>query len=276
MIDRPSRVRNAALACAVVAAVAMTAPAARAESVVPGFVISCTLNHRASDDPIVMPGQPGMAMLHDFFGNTKTDAYSTTSSLRTSGSTTCGATKDRSAYWTPSVVLNGYPVQPTRLRAYYRAGTKDPASIRTFPKGLVMIAGDAGAKSYQPESVVAWGCGVGSNGTAPVPTCHPKALVLHVYFPDCWDGQHVDSANHHSHMAYTHNGACPSSHPVPLPKLTEDVQYPIQGGPSVKFEYSSTAKSGHADFMQAWDSATLTTLVRKCLVERSACGMISD
>jgi hypothetical protein len=30
---------------------------------------TCRYSHEANDDPILMPGQPGEAMAHDFFGN---------------------------------------------------------------------------------------------------------------------------------------------------------------------------------------------------------------
>jgi hypothetical protein len=77
-------------------------------------------------------------------------------------------------------------------------------------------------------------------------------------------------------MAYTHNGACPAGHPVGLPKVTEDVQYPISGGSGVTFVYSGSARTGHADFMDGWNQSTLNALVTRCLVGRVACGVISD
>jgi hypothetical protein len=30
-------------------------------------------------------------------------------------------------------------------------------------------------------------------------------LQLDVIFPDCWDGRHLDSPDHKSHMAYSRN-----------------------------------------------------------------------
>src|SRR5215210_4308885 len=47
------------------------------------FRFSCLPGHIARDDPIVYPGQPGKSHLHQFFGNTDTDANSTYQSLRT-------------------------------------------------------------------------------------------------------------------------------------------------------------------------------------------------
>jgi hypothetical protein len=139
-----------------------------------------------------------------------------------------------------------------------------------------MVAGNSKATSLQSTSVVSWGCGQASTGTAAVPTCASNTLVLHVYFPDCWNGRDLDSADHKSHMAYTHNGACPAGYPVPVPKITEDLQYPIRGGSGVSYDFSGTAMTAHADFMNGWSQTTLNALVTRCIVGRVACGVITN
>jgi hypothetical protein len=53
--------------------IATGATPARAQS----FIIDCKSSHSAPDDPIVYPGVPGAAHLHEFFGNTSTNASST-------------------------------------------------------------------------------------------------------------------------------------------------------------------------------------------------------
>ena len=234
---------------------------------VPDFVSTCTFSHRAMDDPIVAPGRPGAAHSHDFFGNRTTDAFSTLTSLHAAGSTTCDLPGDTAAYWAPTLTKDSHEVTPTRLRAYYRPGTKNPASLRSLPAGLKMVAGDAHATAPQSTRVVTWGCGVASTGTSSVATCWDATLVLHVYFPDCWDGLHLDSPDHHSHMAYTRFGRCPADHPIPVPKLTEDILYPIRGGPGVALA-SGSATTAHADFFNAWSQPTLDALVQGCLVQR--------
>ena len=243
-----------------------TARSSRAETV-PDFVSTCTFSHRAMDDPIVDPGRPGAAHSHDFFGNRTTGAFSTLTSLQAAGSTTCDQPGDTAAYWVPTLLKDGREVTPTRLRAYYRPGTKDPASLKSLPAGLKMVAGDAHATASQATRVVTWGCGVASTGTPGVPTCRDATLVLHVYFPDCWDGVHLDSPDHRSHMAYTQFGRCPADHPIPGPKLTEDVLYPIRGGSGVALA-SGSATTAHADFFNAWRQPTLDALVQGCLVQR--------
>ena len=264
------------LAVCLAAVVSLFVGAPAGAAVVPSFVVSCEFSHRAAVDPIVMPGMVGMAHSHDFFGNSGTDESSTPAKLRTTGTSTCTATKDKSGYWAPTLSLNGKNVAPVRMRVYYRAGTKNPSKIRNLPAGLVMVAGDSKATRPQSTSVVSWGCGNASRGTASVPTCSSDKLVLHVYFPDCWNGRDLDSVDHKSHLAYTHNGACPSDHPVGLPKITEDVHYATRGGSGVSYGFSGSALTAHADFMNGWNQSTLSSLVSRCLVGRLSCGDISD
>ena len=86
---------------------------------VPGseFRAECLSSHRAGDDPIVFPGQSGASHIHEFYGNTTTNASSTLQSLRLGG-TNCDPVADKSAYWTPTLYQNGVPVAPERVTIY--------------------------------------------------------------------------------------------------------------------------------------------------------------
>src|SRR3546814_17989920 len=70
---------------------------------VPQFKVECGWSHTATDDPIVHHGHPGRSHLHDFFGNTATDARSTPESL-VGGDTTCQNKLDPAAYWAPAML----------------------------------------------------------------------------------------------------------------------------------------------------------------------------
>ena len=73
-------------------------------------------------------------------------------------------------------------------------------------------------------------------------------------------------------MAYSRRGACPSSHPVPVPRLRLGVHYPgSDGGPDVALS-SGEPSTAHADFFNAWDQAELARLVRACLNAGVHCG----
>ena len=57
----------------------------------------------------------------------------------------------------------------------------------------------------------------------------PAGIMVSIRFPTCWDGVHVDSPDHRSHVAYPTTGTfesggpCPASHPVRLPQLMYEV-----------------------------------------------------
>ena len=230
------------------------------------FVSSCMFSHRAPDDPIVSPGQPGASHDHSFVGNTGTNASSTLESLLAAG-TTCHRPGDTAAYWMPTLYADGQAVTPNHAQIYYRRRTM--RHVEAFPPGFRMIAGDAKATSPQPLRVTFWNCGVGS-GVAPsstVPTCpdaRRNALRLHVTFPSCWDGKNLDSPSHQSHVAYPMAGRCPAKFSHALPQISLIYRYPATGAGNAVLA-SGGQLSGHADFFNAWEQGELDSLVDGCL-----------
>lgn len=254
------------------AASAQTAPNVKALQGV-NFVSACGFSHRLPDDPIVHPRHTGMSHDHSFVGNTTTNAFSTRGSLL-KGSSTCRRPGDTAAYWMPTLLQNGQPVEPLGATIYYRRRTLDP--VRAFPAGLKMIAGDARATAPQDLRVTFWNCGAatGMPPSATVPTCpdgRVSGLRLHVTFPSCWNGTRLDSADHQSHMAYPMRGRCPASHPVAVPAISLIFRYPIAGGTGVSLA-SGSQYSAHADFFNAWRQPALTALVEGCLNALRHCG----
>ena len=227
------------------------------------FVHNCRFTHSAADDPIVFPGKPGLSHYHTFVGNRTTNAFSTYTSLRLGG-TTCARAADRSAYWVPAVYQGSRLILPTHATVYYRRFSLLP--VHPFPSGLRMIAGDSGATRVQRMRVTYWDCGFLSpiRRSAQVLTCPGPSLHLNIVFPQCWDGRHLDSPDHQSHMAYLREGKCPASHPVPVPALATLFNYPIRGGKGISLA-SGGLYSGHADFINAWDPQALRDLVDGCL-----------
>ena len=147
-----------------------------------------------------------------------------------------------------------------------------------FPAGLRVIAGDSKATGPQSLDAVSWGCGADSGierQQAP-PTCPSgHALRATIRFPDCWNGNDLDSADHKSHLAYAvprrgGGRVCDPAHPIAVPKLTMVVTYPVAGGPGISLA-SGPAYTEHADFFNAWDQPTLDQLVMRCLVADVKC-----
>jgi hypothetical protein len=240
------------------------------------FVSVCAFSHRGPDDPIVKPNMPGTSHMHDFFGNVTTAANSTFDSLSHTG-TTCSRPQDHAAYWVPTLMVDGQQVKPVGINAYYRTGRRDPSSIRPFPPGLKIVAGNSKATGPQKASVTTFGCrnmaGPPPSATA-LPTCptgRGDGLTMSIHFPDCWIGEDLDSADHLSYLAYSVRGVCPDGYPVPVPALTVHVKYDIAGGPGVTLA-SGPFYTAHADFFNAWDEATLASLVRSCINAQVKCG----
>jgi len=240
------------------------------------FVVECPFSHALPDDPIVYPGDSGASHLHAFFGNVTANADSTLDSLLDQG-TTCEQQQDTASYWAPALLDNGQLIKPVKSVAYYRAGVGvDPESVVAFPAGLMMIAGDPMATEAQPTSVVAWSCGSGGMRDELPPSCPPdRGLRLDITFPDCWDGKNLDVDGHRTHMHYSSNGQCPSSHPVSVPQLIFSVAYPVHGDASQLQLASGGLMTGHADFINSWDQEKLEEEVALCIGRDIVCGVTS-
>lgn len=236
----------------------------------------------AADDPIVWPGQPGKAHMHEFTGNRTINAYSTLASLEP-GPTDCRLDRDNASYWMPVLYdENGTMVNSYHQRAYYRAGSLNPVSHT--PHGLRIIAGDANATTPQSAGKAGWQCRSVSPdvNTVPkqstIPTCPSTDLLeASVVFPNCWDGINLDSLDHKSHMIYSKDDGtvdtCSSTHPVLIPQLT--VAYRYSPGTTNSNAYLSANNSGltlHADFFNAWHQPTLDALVDRCINNGVHCG----
>ena len=218
---------------------AMLLPMPAAQAATPRFQIRCHSSHLAQEDPIVSRGVPS-AHLHEFFGNTSTNAFSTLKSML-GKTTTCSASGDTAGYWVPTLISSkGVVVRAQTILLYYRgeAGARTVA----FPPDLRIVSSDSS---------------VGAD---------PSHLVTK--FPECWDGVHLDSADHISHMAYASGQGCPRTHPVRVPALTVVVRYPIASVSGYRLS-SGALSTMHADFWNTWDQPTLEKLTATCLNDSS-------
>jgi Domain of unknown function (DUF1996) len=232
------------------------------------FVVSCGFHHRAQVDPIVDFGKTGQHM-HDFFGNTTTNANSTYDTLL-AGGTTCSKPEDKAAYWHPTVSWTSNRGKTTTLKAsqtffYYRAGLKAPASVKPYPAGLKIV-------TVQGKKVE-WRCQGGTWSPTPPTQCGDNTtLVVRIFFPDCLqvdaNGQPVvDSADHRSHMVDATSTGCPSDHPYPVPRLQTNFvfkasQLATKGKPTLS---SGAYFTMHVDFFNAWQPRALEDLVKRCI-----------
>ncbi|WP_448320098.1 DUF1996 domain-containing protein [Streptomyces sp. CO7] len=259
---------------------AMTPAAVPAGTVrVPEFNATCTYSHSKPDDPIVLPGLPGASHMHSFFGNRSTDAFSTTQSLLAATPTTCAPAKDLSAYWIPTLYEGDKAVEAEGMIVYYGSRLPDPTVTVPFPEGFRMIAGDAKAQAPTPAGSPGqfWCAGeggeTGRSADGNWPVCAPKAHLTHqLVFPDCWDGKHLDSPDHKSHVAFANDGRCSGAYPVAIPNLSFVVSYPTSGSAAGFRLASGMASSIHGDFFNAWDNAALGQRVKDCITQKAKCN----
>ena len=232
------------------------------------FRFMCGPGQIAADDPIVFPGQPGKSHLHQFFGNTGANAYSTYQSLRTTGQSTCMSPLNRSGYWIPALLNGkGSVIRPDGVGIYYKRWPETSPHCNTgktypngfdvegvaclpLPNGLRFIFGfnmlnpgqaPTGAVQFMcAEQVVNW-----ETMTQALNRCRSLGSGVHHFLariaaPTCWDGKNLDSADHRSHIAYATysdqpdgmNGwgylRCPTDHPYVIPEFTMTVGYTIE------------------------------------------------
>ena len=248
------------------------------------FNASCTVSHAKADDPIVLPGLPGGSHMHSFLGNDSTDAFTTTDTLLKNAGSSCKPLEDRSAYWIPSLYEGGKVVEPHGVTVYY--GSRLPDTTRTvpFPQGFRMIVGDAKRQVATPKDAPGqfWCAGaggeVGRSADGNWPVCAKTAeLTFQLTFPDCWDGKHLDSPDHKSHVGPADGtGKCSGKFPVAIPSLSFVIGYPTSGT-TAGFKLSSgNASSMHGDAFFAWDDAALGHRVKDCIVQKAKCDTFGN
>ncbi|WP_305786845.1 DUF1996 domain-containing protein [Symbioplanes lichenis] len=238
------------------------------------FQTNCEVSGYADDDPIVFPKMAGASHNHTFFGP-KVDANTTNEQLLSGKSTTCDAPGDFSAYWAPTLTQNGKVVPMESFRVYYGSRLPDPSDMKPFPPGLRIVQGDAKLQEPTPagKNGQFWCTGgeIGRSADGNWPKCGGGHLIYQLTFKDCWDGKHIDSPDHKSHMGNAVNGKCQGDFPVAVPNLSFMLNYDTLGGDGLKLS-SGMASSIHGDFMNAWDPEKLSDLVKICLTQKAKCG----
>ncbi len=286
-------------------------PPSSAPDVVGAFRFLCSAGQLSYDDPIVYPGQPGKAHLHQFFGNLGADAHSTYESLRTTGESSCQNSLNRSAYWMPAMLDGrGHVVRPDFVSIYYkRRPASDPAcktegkACVGIPRGLRFIFGwdQTRPAVAQPENAVHTGfkCVEGwepvtptaKDMVAPMKVCKPgQHLYASLASPQCWNGTDLDTADHRSHLAEPRPGRassgqlqCPRTHPYIIPQFTMTVAYRIeQGDDPARWHLSSDhmlpaalrrpGTSFHSDYFEAWEDDIRLRWEAACIDQMLNCS----
>ncbi len=257
------------------------------------FRIVCAFSHMSYDDPIALPGQPGAAHLHTFFGNAGTNYASTHASLTDpSAQSTCpGGGANKSAYWLPTLMNGSTPVVPNILGVYYKSAlVPNAGTVQDIPQGMRMIAGDKNNLTGQNNLIVYWACsGQPYAVNTTIPACPAGHQVeMDVLFPQCWDGTNLDSANHNSHLRYpgvqdpkpagtlgNYGDGCSKEigYTNPIPAITVKAFWIVPAEGSANLRLSSDlpgalpGASAHADYMEGWDRTIEARFAQHCIRE---------
>lgn len=254
------------------------------------FIVQCAYSHSLPDDPIVSPGQPGVSHMHDFVGNTTTDAYSTAGSLM-AGPSTCGtpAGVDNAAYWMPAMYVGGVRYLPKYARVYYMRDAPKGAHVVAFPPGAELIGGDKMATTPTP-GVVSFSCGAHTTGDTPGAgngpyDCTPflggddsrDGLIGRIIYPHCWDGVGTAPADFAGYKIQ-----CPLGWKY-VPRLRISFHYFALGANATIYDGMGDPGPGvvtfgpmpdgmmmpwtglHSDFFNGWNETALQAEIDKCI-----------
>lgn len=286
-------------------------PPSSAPDVVGAFRFLCSAGQLSYDDPIVYPGEPGKAHLHQYFGNLAADAHSTYESLRTTGESSCQNELNRSAYWMPAMLDGkGNVVRPDFVSIYYKRRPASDPACRTegkgcvgIPRGLRFVFGwdQTRPAARQPENATYTGfkCVEGWDPVTPtakdlvepMKVCKPgQRIFASLASPQCWNGVDLDTPDHRSHLADTRGDGgrsgqvrCPATHPYIIPQFTMTVAYSIEAGDDpTRWELSSDhmlppalrrpGASFHSDYFEAWEDDIRLRWEAACIDQMLNCS----
>lgn len=284
---KASAICTAVLACGVV-----ISGGASAQGVKNGnATVICEYSHTLADDPIVYPGKPGVAMWHDFLGNTTANAHSTPDSVHAENYTACENAADTTAYWAPALKLPDGTVVPPKYQKTYYTNQALPSErhvrVQPFPYGIRMLAGDHDGKLPNPR--ISFLC-TGRGYTSTIPTnCVPDPVKgtqfnIGVSFPTCWDGRNLSPVKGIvENVVYPNNqGDCPATHPVHLPLVNFNLAYMLgqvsdlsdvqlsmdptldEHGRVIARNWG-TLYTAHADFFNGWREEAARYMADFCL-----------
>lgn len=320
-----------------------THPADDSTEVIGAFRFSCSgMPKFIADDPMVYHGKPGVSHPHMVVGNMGFNANSTERSLRVSGTSNCGSRRypvQRSAYWMPAVENGDGDMEvPFFQNFYYKGfpggnpacqGAPDathigicvplPRSLR-YLMGFNMQTMSGGSTAASPEGDnFGYECrqrasqgnrdpvANGSYRTidAAVAAGCPAGAILYVFMGgmSCWDGTHLDTVDHRSHMAWPNGpgvtfswtilgvpqtpgvvAACPVTHPYKLPVFSWQAFFITDASFAAgKWHLSSDDGMGmangttlHMDYWASWSPAWQDMWHPNCIDGHRSCSGGTD
>ncbi len=226
------------------------------------IAITCRFTERAEVDPIRAGDMTATPHLHDFFGPTRIDNTTDAVALLQQENS-CLSNGDRSAYWVPTMFVDGQHRDPIDAAVYVTASSQD-SMITAPPNGLEMM-------SFRS----AWRCVSNGLTNAHLSHCPPNAQTrLVLEFPHCWDGESLQFRIDSPHLVGS-SEHCPSSHPVVLPQISVEVRYDLSDVDDLRVVRFSSGDltTVHGDVLFAWDQEVLRKEIDSCVSRGVVCGI---
>ncbi|WP_285649853.1 DUF1996 domain-containing protein [Actinomycetospora sp. NBRC 106375] len=208
------------------------------------YSITCAMSsHHNSDNFVIAPGvRNGAQHTHDYAGNEGTNFASVDQTLEES-STTCTNGDRHPFFWPvlrdlrgqgPDVGADGGSldgnigsfVEPSSVDyTFHGHGTR---RAEAMPLNITLVTGSAkaGTKNGEGSNAKFTCSGAGGRMTDLYAMCPQGSALQRVFdFPSCWNGQDLDSEDHHSHIVYPdEDGECAQDF-IPVPALRVTVNY---------------------------------------------------
>jgi len=259
------------------------------------FTVNCVPLTLQRSDPVVQPGIAS-AHVHSIIGGNAFKRTMGPMDANHANSTTCDKAIDHSNYWVPQlyhqrqsdkmwemVPWHGSAVYYQKRACDYKPGirTCDKTVVPlAFPDGFRMVAGDTLRRSQNNSDFAQKAISImcifdgGSKEYNGFPPRQCNTLRSQVYFPSCWDGKNLDSADHKTHVSYPaigdyNGGVCPQSHPVALMSVFYEFFFDTKQYTDRYFAFANGDPTGygyHGDFIMGWtDRGLLQTAHRDCV-----------
>jgi len=237
--------------------------------------------------------------------------------------TDCNTTQyslNRSSYWMPALVNDqAEAIEPDLTVVYYKHWAMNSAPCtRTsgmyvgkcvgLPNKIRFVFGWDAKNPTAATPGMHWYCTRGANNGSKTSALYYKnlddifangciagdLLTATTQGPNCWDGRHLDTPDHRSHVAYTYvndygKPVCPTTHSYVIPQQENKTQWTVtadmygkraNGVAYSRMRLSSDAmlpgaKPGetmHADYIEGWVWEAKKAWQDNCIQKRLSCN----